>query len=444
MEKVSSDDKKSSCLLQPPTPIIKATKWPTCEVQKSTLEDYEAAAEAYVEEVAVAQTGAPADLNEWEDEDFDEPKTSAIASAMDGLDLDDDELGDWGDDLDLGDDMAEPQQEVDEMNGLSNMGDDSGAFNLPEAGRPPAACWTTNSSHAAVHCAAGGMSSAMQLLNRQIAVSDFSKLKEGMIGSYLGSFVSVPGVPGTGSMSIALLSNDISGHPGAESLPRTTVTMKNLVNGIRSGYRFFQGGKFNDAKDAFTEVLIDIPLVATESKSEAHEVKEMLEICREYITAIRIKGAIAENASNPARCTELSAYFTHCNLQPAHLLLALRAAMGTAFKSKNFIAAAGFARRLLELPDMSSERNADLRVKATKVLQKSEQMARNEHELDYNEASTFSIDCKELKPIYAGDASIQCPYTGSTYAGSSMKNKVCLTSTFTTVGITTLGLVTGS
>lgn len=444
MEKVSSESKKSSCLLQPPTPIIKATKWPTCEVQKSTLEDYEAAAEAYVEEEAAAQTSAPADLNDWENEDFAEQKTSAIASAMDDLDLEDDDLGDWGDDLDLGDDMAEPKQEVDEMNGLTNMGDDSGAFNLPEAGRPPASCWSTNSSHAAVHCAAGGISSAMQLLNRQIAVSDFSKLKDGMIGSYLGSFVSVPGIPGTGSMSVALLSNDTSGHPGDQSLPRTPLKMKNLVDGIRSGYRYFQGGKFNDAKDAFTAVLMDIPLVVTENRNEANEVREMLEICREYITAIRIKGAIAENANNPARCTELSAYFTHCNLQPAHLLLALRAAMGTAFKSKNFIAAAGFARRLLELPDMSSEKNADLRVKATKVLQKSEQMARNEHELDYNEASTFSIDCKDFKPIYAGDASIQCPYTGSSYAGSSMKNQVCLTSTFTNVGITTLGLVTGS
>merc|ERR1712038_1117922 len=203
----------------------------------------------------------------------------------------------------------------------------------------------------------------------------------------------------------------------------TSLKMKNLLNGIRSGYRFFQGGKFNDAKDAFTSVLVDIPLVVTDNRNEANEVKEMLEICREYITAIRIKGAIAENAGNPARSTELSAYFTHCNLQPAHLLLALRSAMGTSFKHKNFISAASFARRLLELPDMSSERNADLRVKATKVLQKSEQMARNEHELDYNDAATFSIDCKELKPIYTGDACIQCPYTGSSYAGSSMKNR---------------------
>merc|ERR1712151_473171 len=150
-----------------------------------------------------------------------------------------------------------------------------------------------------------------------------------------------------------------------------------LSNDIRSGYRFFQEGKFNDAKVAFTNVLLGIPLALTENKQEANEAKEMLDICREYITAIRIKGAMSNCALDPVRSTELAAYFSHCNLQPVHLLLALRSAMGIAFRHKNFICAASFARRLLELPDMNSERNSELRVKASKVLQRSEQMARN-------------------------------------------------------------------
>eukprot|EP00957_Ditylum_brightwellii_P053707 4068967-Ditylum_brightwellii.AAC.1 len=94
--------------------------------------------------------------------------------------------------------------------------------------------------------------------------------------------MSLPGVPGSGSMNIPLLRNDAGGHPG-----------------IRSGYRFFQGGKFNDSKNSFTDVLKKIPLVITENRNEANEVKEMLEICREYITAIRIKGAMSGCASDP-------------------------------------------------------------------------------------------------------------------------------------------------
>lgn len=442
MEKVDFSGINAGCLLQPPTPIVKKTNWPTKEVAKSTLEDFEGADEEEEEEQNAAdlENGAG-----WGNEDFaEEPTTSsALDAAMDDLDFGDDDLGDWDDDLDLGDDMAEPEESVDEMAGISDMEDGSG-FSLPEAGRPPAACWATNSSHAAVHIAAGGASKSMQLLNRQIAVSNFAALKNAMIGSYIGSSVSMPGIPGSHSISVPLLANDASGHPGAESLPRTSLKMKKLVTGIRTGYRFFQGGKFNDAKKTFESVLVDIPLVVTDNRSEANEIKEMLEICREYITAIRIKGAISENTSNPARSTELSAFFTHCNLQPSHLLLALRSAMGTAFKHKNFISAASFARRLLELPDMSSQRNADLRVKATKVLQKSEQMARNEHPLNYNENSTFKIDCKDFIPIYPGDHSEKCPYCGSEYSDPSMKNKECHTCHLSVVGVDTIGLVTGS
>lgn len=48
----------------------------------------------------------------------------------------------------------------------------------------------------------------------------------------------------------------------------------------------------------------------------ARQIKEMLDICREYKNAIRIKNAIAETpAENAVRNIELAAYFTHCNLQ---------------------------------------------------------------------------------------------------------------------------------
>jgi len=465
VDKVDANSRKGGRLLQPPTPISRGDNWPSLPVQKTTLEDLEAAeakegggaggaaaedagglqeASAHSSGVGAAATGGGG--AEWDgDEDFGD---TAMEDDVD-LDFDDDDGGGgWGDDLDdLGDDFGDDhakKEPVDDMADLKEMGEDAGNFQMPKAGRPPAACWVENSSHAAVHIAAGGASSAMQLLNRQIAASDFAVLKKSMIGSYLGSMASLPGVPGSGSMSLPLLRNDADGHPGNASLPRTSLKMKNLVAGIRSGYRFFQGGKFNDSRASFASVLADIPLVVAESKTEADEMKEMLEICREYITAVRIRGEMAASASDPARSTELSAYFTRCNLQPTHLLLALRSAMGTSFKNKNFIAAAGFARRLLELPEMSSEKNKDLRTKASKVLQKSEQMGKNQHELRYDENTTFTIDCKDFVPIYQGDTSVTCSYCGSSYQDESMKGKACLTCNFSAVGVSTIGLVTGS
>jgi coatomer protein complex subunit alpha (xenin) len=167
----------------------------------------------------------------------------------------------------------------------------------------------------------------------------------------------------------------------------------------------------------------------------------MVNVCREYVTAIRIKGAMAEAGNDSVRSTELAAYFTHCELIPGHLLLALRSAMGIAFKHKNYILAASFARRLLELPDMSSERNKDLKNKAMKVRQKSEQVARNEHELNYDETKSFKIDCQRFVPIYSGTSSITCSYCGSEFSSSTdMQNKLCPTCSLSLVGHRTLGL----
>lgn len=463
MEKVGD-----SRLLQPPTPIIRADNWPTVLVQKTTLEDlYVAESEnqqAVIEPTIVKELGA----DDWGDDDDDDvpknkataaPKKSAAAAAADDLDFDDvgddGDLGDWGDDddLDLGeskkDGMANDHDDDmmidddDDMDAGGATGSTQGS-KLPNAGRPAASIWVNNSSHAAVHMAAGASASALQLLNRQIAVSDFSLLKNNMIACYMGSMISLPGITGSGcSLSIALMRNDQTEHPSLDSLPRTPIQMKDLVTGIRNGYRFFQGGKFNDAKNTFRDVLTQIPLAVTENASESNEMKEMVVICREYITAIRIKSAINDANDDPIRSTELSAYFTHCQLQPAHTLLALRAAMGTAFKHKNFIVAAGFARRLLELPDMSSERNADLRMKASKVLQKSEQMARNEHELNYDVTKQFTIDCRDFIPIYQGTPTFDSTYNGSAYADPNMTNQVCFTDSFCLVGIKTIGLVTG-
>lgn len=287
------------------------------------------------------------------------------------------------------------------------------------------------------------MSNAMQLLNRQIAASEFSVLQQNMMGCYIGSMMSVPGIAGSGTIALPLMRNDAGGHPGNTSLPRTYIAAKNLIDGVKSGYRFFQGGKFNDSKASFLSVLTQIPLVVTDNPKEQAQIKQMVTVCREYVTAIRIKGAMAEAGGNPVRATELSAYFTHCELIPAHMVLALRSAMGTAFKHKNYILAASCARRLLELPEMSSERNADLKNKATKVRQKSEQIARNEHELNYDETKSFAIDCRDFVPIYSGAQSIACPYCGSQYGDPLMANKLCSTCGLSQVGIKTLGLVTG-
>ena len=163
-----------------------------------------------------------------------------------------------------------------------------------------------------------------------------------------------------------------------------------------------------------------------------------MNITREYITAVRLKHANANE--NGVRQMELSAYFTHCNLQPAHLALALNLAMTQAYKGGNFITAAAFARRMLDLPDVFTQSKSELHHKAQTVLQKSEQKARNEFKLNYDERNPFEVDCNSLDPIYRGNQVERCSFCGSAYA-CDMKGQLCHTCNISQIGIETLGLV---
>jgi coatomer subunit alpha len=77
---------------------------------------------------------------------------------------------------------------------------------------------------------------------------------------------------------------------------------------------------------------------------------------REYLLGVSIeleRRRLAEaEPNNPKRNLELAAYFTNCKLQPQHLQLALRSAIGVFAKANNHATSAKLARRLLELnPD---------------------------------------------------------------------------------------------
>ena len=82
----------------------------------------------------------------------------------------------------------------------------------------------------------------------------------------------------------------------------------------------------------------------------------MITASRNYLLGVTIeleRRRVAEqDPDNTKRILELAAYFTQCELQPPHLQIALRSAIGVFGKANNHAHAARFAKRLLELkPD---------------------------------------------------------------------------------------------
>ena len=146
------------------------------------------------------------------------------------------------------------------------------------------------------------------------------------------------------------------------------------------------------------------------------------------------------NPPDEVRQAELAAYFTRCELQPAHLMLVLDLAMTRAFKLKAFIAAASFAQRLLNMPAVNAPAQAKLKAKAGKVLRKSEQAARNEQKLDFDGQLGFRVCCVSLKPVRQGVASVSCPCCGAVALEASA-GKLCPVCTLSPLGVETLGLI---
>ena len=90
--------------------------------------------------------------------------------------------------------------------------------------------------------------------------------------------------------------------------------------------------------------------------SDLWQWRDTVTLAREYILGISIelerRRVVEQDPNSVKRSLELAAYFTHCHMQPPHMQIALRSAMGTFSKANNHASAAKFARKLIDLkPD---------------------------------------------------------------------------------------------
>ncbi|GBG32531.1 Coatomer subunit alpha-1 [Hondaea fermentalgiana] len=436
-------DPSSATLLMPPNPIFRDAEenWPLLEVSKSIISqalqdgvipdgaDLSAYNETPEADVAneVTDDGFADDFNDDAGDALGGGGVSAFPGD-DDLDLGADGGGFPGDDesdIEFDDeDVGGPAAEADFEPGISDGGA-GGVFVAPTPGADRAAAWVQNSSLAADHVAAGSFGKAMQLLNRQIGLVNFAPLEESMMDVFLGARCVVPGLPCTRSVPTLMQRNDKDGNPGAQSLPEVCVKLSLLVEKLRVAYQYFQQGKFQEALTSFREILLGIPLLVVPSR-EVPEVKELLGICREYITGILIE-LERRDTEDAVRQAELAAYFTRCTLQPAHMILVLNLAMTRAFKLKNYITAASFAQRLLNMSEINAPTQSQLKTKASKVLRASEQHGRNEVKLNYDENAQFSICSQTNTPIADATSALKCPFCAATCTaeGSGKLCKVC-------------------
>jgi coatomer subunit alpha len=320
-------------LLQPPTAIIRGENWPLLAVQKNNLTDMSEAGTSNGLSVTAdgdeddeiigggdGQWGDDDDLfDDEDDEGGDNKKSDRVEKARGGGWEDEDEL-------DLSDDEPAVTSKQ-----AQQSGDGDDFFAVPQAGNPPTIAWC-ESPHAADHFAAGSAESALTLLKNQIAAVDVSTLKQQAISLFLGASGFVPGAP-LGPSSKIYITRD-GGSAKGNGMPMLSVKLPPLLDLLKSAYRSFTSGAFPECEESMQTIITSIPLIQATSRAESTDIKEMVDICREYITAVRVNTAMKEMSGDAARQLELACYRTHCKLQSSHLTLVLNSAMTTAYKAK--------------------------------------------------------------------------------------------------------------
>ena len=408
----------ATTLLTPPTAVEQEGEYPLLEMPRSVFDrvmEEEARGEP---EVTAEQTLEEEFKSVGEEE---EESSEAKNEWDDDLGFSDNGETGWGDDLDLSDEETVPMKQEEEKE-------------CPSAGADVATQWCQHSSLAYDHACAGNVDSACQLLNRQIGLKDVKVLSDILRSCYLSVQAVSVGYPSMPALSVPLQRST------SPSLPLSVYRLQHAVQLVKMGLKCFQAGRFEDTLNAFKSLLVIVPMVLVDSKEDEAELKQFVEMAREYIMAVQIELTRRETPAGSPRNLALSAFMTQCKLQNPHVLLTLNSAMVAAFKAENFIDAAGFANRILMNPEIKSPRNAPLEQKARKVLQRSEREGRNSVDTGVTLDRVYVLDCATMQPMDHSAEIVKCPFCGVSYAVEN-KGKLCSICGMSQIGLETVGLV---
>ncbi|MED6268154.1 hypothetical protein CHARACLAT_019377, partial [Characodon lateralis] len=421
-------------LLQPPPPINPLdTNWPLLTVSKGFFEGAIAAKGKAVQMAADLDMEA-AGGEGWGDD-------AELAMDEDGFIDAQDVLGDEGLGKEEGggwdiDEEVELPPELDVPAGAGGSTED-GFFVPPTKGMSPTQMWCNNSQLPVDHILAGSFETAMRLLHDQVGVVNFAPYKSLFMQTLSRGRTAYLGLP-----SLPCL----RGHPqrnwkdcGAkQGLPAVGLRLSDLISRLQQCYQLTTAGRFEEAVERFRAILLSIPLLVVDNKQEIAEAQQLITICREYIVGLTMeverKTLPKETLDQQKRICEMAAYFTHCNLQPVHMVLVLRTALNLFFKLRNFKTAAGFARRLLELgpkPDVAQQ--------TRKILAACEKTLTDTHQLNYDPHNPFDLCAASFVPLYRGRPVEKCPLSGACYC-PPYKGQICRVTQATEIGKDVIGL----
>lgn len=278
----------------------------------------------------------------------------------------------------------------------------------------------------------GNIQTALKLISKKFGIVNVEPLKPIIKNIYISTYAYVTPVQNCVPLKICLLTNK-------ENCNNTYITKQFLLNQLKKAHKLVSYGKFALALNLFRSVLYHIIFI--DSTSMEKELMEFLNGCVNYILAMRLEDERAKTeAENPGRSLELMAYFTCCSIENPHLYLVLRRGMGIAWKSKNYVTAGSFAKRLINGNFENIQGAEKELIKAKKILSMCEHKSTEQYNIDYdpNDYDNMRICCVSLKRMKPNENSISCPLCLSV-AKPEYASLVCTNCQIAKLGVKALG-----
>lgn len=194
----------------------------------------------------------------------------------DDIELDDDDiLGDIGDD-EIGDpDLAELDNEV-------NKKEEKEVFVPPTRSNDPLKQITSSSLIPAHHVAIGDFKQALDLLKKQVGLSNPRPLRSIFAFIHSNSKISLPSLPKFPSINITLRTTD-GGKPAG------IINLDFLKKMFKEGSTNTTKGNFKQALISFQKCIQHAVLSVALTLNEEKEIKKLVNNCVEYILAMKIE-----------------------------------------------------------------------------------------------------------------------------------------------------------
>jgi coatomer protein complex subunit alpha (xenin) len=281
--------------------------------------------------------------NAYDEDDLAEPGVEKAAGFEDDEDEADPDGWDMGEDVD-----AEGESDFVNVEAVE-----------AGAGSSEADLWARNSPIAADHIAAGSYETAMQLLNRQIGAVNFKSIQWRFEEIYAASRTFLPANPGLPPL-INYIRRTVDETNSRKFLPLIPRDLESIIaTEFQAGKTQMRTNKLDEGVTSFRRILQLLMVNAVKSANEVDEAKKLIHTAAQYTIGMTIElerrklvnsqtdiSSLSEE--NRKRALELSAYFTIPEMEPAHITLALYAAMNFAHKNKQLSSALSFANSLIE------------------------------------------------------------------------------------------------